>query len=715
MAGKQIIVYGDSQLDTLYKKFGTASGLFDGTGDYLEVASSNTDFDFGTGDFSIDFWFRPSDSSKTSVFYIHQDTDNDNTGILYTGGKMYFISIVNGSYVANYYNTHSLTNGTWYHYEFTRSGSNFYMFKDGVSLTLTATQAIGSNTMPSFGRPLKLCLVYGHMDEFRVSKGIARHTSGFTVPSSAYTSDSYTKLLLHMDGTDASTTFTSHDLIQQDTHTCTVELMQYQSTSTAGARTTATLLDITNHGLVADDFIVNYTRISADIRSTVNGRACRRVKSASANTMTVYTVDSQASGDSILLYKFVDISSYVQLNSIKLSLVAECEDNFSFTMHSATDSNNGTTLSPFVGQLVRIKFDGYAWFTGIINNITYQMLTPDDKVVFNITAIPLKYRTNKVYGLLNYAAGKATDEIASEIAESLEGEGIEAGTIQTGVALGEAWSSDCISAGEIMNEISEQNGFQWFVDRDFKLQFVKDIYLSSAREIIEGGEFTDFRDVVITSDLDGYANAIYFIGGNDVYENPVYTIRVDKTEFDTTQLLISGSGIWGEVIRNSNVTGCATYGCAIDTREDNLNISGHPFSVGDHFYNKTRDIYGYVTAYVDANNVTCTWVTGQTYLDEIVYYSVALNMAKQSLRQKAIRPKTIKFHTLDMTFFPQQRVRINIPSLNIADSYWCVESVEVSDAGRGYFNQIVTAVYKNSSDFSTQRRKNQAIDYFRQF
>jgi len=715
MAGKTIIVYGNSQLSTSVKKFGTASGLFDGTGDFLGVAGDNADFNFATGDFSVDFWFRPTDSTKTQYFYTHHDTDDDNVVIAYNSGKIYFIVTVNGIYTAYYFNSHSLTNDTWYHYEFTRSGTNFYIFKDGVSLALTVIQAIGSSSMPTFGRTLLIGYVWGYIDEFRVSKGIARHTSDFAVPSSAYTSDSYTKLLLHMDGTDGSTSFVSHDLIQYDTHTCNIELLQYQDVKVSEAGTTTTIINITGHGLVTDDFIVNTTRCNTEPNASAELRACRRVKSATANTITVDAITGQVTNDDIRLYKFVDISQYVMLNSIKLSMVAECEDSFAFTMKSSTSNGSGITLLPEVGQYVRIKFDGYAWFTGIINNISYQMNNPDSNVVINITAMPVKYRVNKIFGVINYPAGKSTSTIATEIATTLLSEGVEAGTIETGINIGEAWANDCISLGEVMNEISEQNSFQWFIDKDFKLQFYRDANTVSSREIVEGGEFKDFRDIVISNTLDGYSNAVYFIGGNDVYENPVYAIRVNVDEFDYMQALIAGSGIYGEVIRNSNVTSCTAYNAGVGTSNTNLSVAGHPFTLNDHFYNKTRDLYGYVKAVVDANNITCTDVAGQVSGDVIVFYSVANNMNKESLRQKAISPKSIKFHSFDMTFFPQQRLRIELPTLNIASSYWCVESVEVSDAGRGYFNQIVTAVLRDVNDFSTQRRKNQAIDYFRQF
>ena len=43
----------------MIKKFGTASGLFNGTGDYLTIPN-HADFNLN-GDFTIDFWVRIAD------------------------------------------------------------------------------------------------------------------------------------------------------------------------------------------------------------------------------------------------------------------------------------------------------------------------------------------------------------------------------------------------------------------------------------------------------------------------------------------------------------------------------------------------------------------------------------------------------------------------------------------------------------------------------
>ena len=54
---KTVTPNGNSQIDTAQSKFGGASSLFDGTGDYLSVPDSE-DWNFGTGSFTFDFWVR---------------------------------------------------------------------------------------------------------------------------------------------------------------------------------------------------------------------------------------------------------------------------------------------------------------------------------------------------------------------------------------------------------------------------------------------------------------------------------------------------------------------------------------------------------------------------------------------------------------------------------------------------------------------------------
>ncbi|GMX60063.1 MAG: hypothetical protein MNSN_10890 [Minisyncoccus archaeiphilus] len=53
--GKTVTRYGNTKTVIGTKKFGSASTYFDGSGDYIDIPSSS-DFEFGSNDFTIDFW-----------------------------------------------------------------------------------------------------------------------------------------------------------------------------------------------------------------------------------------------------------------------------------------------------------------------------------------------------------------------------------------------------------------------------------------------------------------------------------------------------------------------------------------------------------------------------------------------------------------------------------------------------------------------------------
>ena len=101
----------------------------------------------------------------------------------------------------------TLSSNTWYHVAVARSGGTTRLFLDGTSLgTYTDNNDYGVT------KPLVLGGDYvganefgGHTDEVRVSKNSARYTGNFTPPAAAFTTDLFTVLLLHFDGTDGAT------------------------------------------------------------------------------------------------------------------------------------------------------------------------------------------------------------------------------------------------------------------------------------------------------------------------------------------------------------------------------------------------------------------------------------------------------------------------------------------------------------------------------
>ena len=57
MSGHTLTFGGNTTTSSTKKKFGSTSFYFDGTSDYIDCPDSD-DFDFGTGDFTIEVWFN---------------------------------------------------------------------------------------------------------------------------------------------------------------------------------------------------------------------------------------------------------------------------------------------------------------------------------------------------------------------------------------------------------------------------------------------------------------------------------------------------------------------------------------------------------------------------------------------------------------------------------------------------------------------------------
>ena len=187
--GKAVTCNGDAKIDTSQFKFGASSVKFDGTGDYLTLASS-TDWNLGANDFTIDFWVRFNDITGQQLFVMSQIDANNSWFCGKTGAHvMFFSADVGGVTKASYQSAAwGCANNVWYHVSWTRSGSSMKLFIDGVSQSLTETTPIGTNDIGTTGTLYvgryginDSYYVNGWMDDIRISKGIARWTSDFTL------------------------------------------------------------------------------------------------------------------------------------------------------------------------------------------------------------------------------------------------------------------------------------------------------------------------------------------------------------------------------------------------------------------------------------------------------------------------------------------------------------------------------------------------------
>jgi len=122
--GHTVIAHGNAQIDTAYKKFGTGSGLFDGSGDYLSIPD-HANFNMASGRVAIDVWKRFQSADKTAVLY-SQFVDNTHFVKFVVHNDIISFHIKNGSDVVNFSRTYTagFTAGVQYHIALIRGWNN---------------------------------------------------------------------------------------------------------------------------------------------------------------------------------------------------------------------------------------------------------------------------------------------------------------------------------------------------------------------------------------------------------------------------------------------------------------------------------------------------------------------------------------------------------------------------------------------------------------
>lgn len=185
--GRILNTLGNAQSVANQLKYGSAALALDGTGDCVEVESS-VDFNFGTDDFTVDWWeYRTVGTANAAVFV--RDDRNYAPLVLgmYSGGTLYaYMSSTTSSWdIASAKSMGAATLNTWIHYAVVRKGTNFFTFRNGTLVTAW-TSSLGlaaSDSSPKIGVFAGTYYLTGYLDEFRITKGAALWTTNFTPPT----------------------------------------------------------------------------------------------------------------------------------------------------------------------------------------------------------------------------------------------------------------------------------------------------------------------------------------------------------------------------------------------------------------------------------------------------------------------------------------------------------------------------------------------------
>ncbi len=197
---------GSVAYNTSTYKFATGSAQFNGS-NRLTVTTTA----LGSGDYTVEAWFyvtttgtvrqilssRPTTSPLSDVITLNINSSDKLE--VYTGG------------VATAGST-TVTANVWHHGAIVRSGTSIYLFLDGVSQITQTDSTNQTRTTVYIGANGDTAqALTGFIDDVRITKGVARYTSNFAVPTAAFPDSavtlapSSTVLLMHMEGANNST------------------------------------------------------------------------------------------------------------------------------------------------------------------------------------------------------------------------------------------------------------------------------------------------------------------------------------------------------------------------------------------------------------------------------------------------------------------------------------------------------------------------------
>ena len=182
--GNAVTAFGNVAVSTTEKKYGPGSAAFDGSGDYLEVADRDQ-LRFCSGDFTIECWiFVIGWTKNTTIAEKYITLTSGFSWQISSTGRIQAI-VLGPSYVSAV-SSASIPTGAWAHVAAVKSGNVVRSFINGIKdgeVTLgysgsddSSVLRIGSDTN-DYLRDFN-----GRIDDFRITKGVARYTENFAPP-----------------------------------------------------------------------------------------------------------------------------------------------------------------------------------------------------------------------------------------------------------------------------------------------------------------------------------------------------------------------------------------------------------------------------------------------------------------------------------------------------------------------------------------------------
>lgn len=183
---KTFTAAGNAKISTAQSKFGGASLLLDGTGDWL--SATNNFAMSASQSFTVECWvYWPT--KPTGYAMILSESNAGGSKYITVNGSSVEVQF-GGSAATTVSAAYTFSNATWHHLAVVRDGTSVAIYVDGVSQTVAnATQSnamfdVGATMyIGRFGDDANKLEFNGYIDDLRITRGVAR---SITLPTAAY-------------------------------------------------------------------------------------------------------------------------------------------------------------------------------------------------------------------------------------------------------------------------------------------------------------------------------------------------------------------------------------------------------------------------------------------------------------------------------------------------------------------------------------------------
>jgi hypothetical protein len=174
---------GNAQISTAQSKFGGASALFDGTGDYLALTGRS----FSTSNFTVEGWIYVATPASGFAILDTRDQDLTNSGFAFYVRSTSKLALGTGSPFVATEGPTTITANSWHHVALVRSSGTIKGYLNGVeefSVANTASLSLTGWRIGNFWNAPTISS--GYIDDLRITNGVARYTANFTPPATQF-------------------------------------------------------------------------------------------------------------------------------------------------------------------------------------------------------------------------------------------------------------------------------------------------------------------------------------------------------------------------------------------------------------------------------------------------------------------------------------------------------------------------------------------------